>query len=102
MAKTNKVPAYQQVSRPIIKIQDVEYRTVFMFSIPRVGWEMDNTGYVVVVGNSHRVVLTSHGHAYFAADTELAEHIALLEQTVYDMKEAQKLVATPFKKGKRK
>lgn len=93
---------YNQTPRQTIKIHDVEYKVVFMFSIPRVGWEMDNTGYVVTDGKAHRLVMTSHGSAYFPKDSELSEHIAALEQVVYDMKEARNLTAMPVKRGKRK
>jgi hypothetical protein len=57
-----------------------EYPVILDFPMPRVGWEMDNTGYVVLDGDKRRLVFTSHGTPYFATAENAAEMLTLYSE----------------------
>jgi hypothetical protein len=52
------------------------------------GWDCDSIGYVVEHGKRNRIVLTSHGTAYFAPTSALSEMARELEAAVAIMHEA--------------
>jgi hypothetical protein len=69
------------------------YPVICTFPIPRIGWEMDNEGYIVQFDETRRrLVMTSHGTPYFAEESELTDQIKELEATIEEMTVACDLI----------
>jgi len=61
-----------------IVINGQAYPVVDEFDVLRHRWEMDGFGYVVLDGDTRRIVLTNHEKPYFASHNEVAD---LIEKT---------------------
>lgn len=71
------------------------YPVVSTFKVLHDGWESDNTGYVVMKGDKHAVVLTSHGVPYLASQKELSDHIGETEASLTGLRHAYALAFLP-------
>jgi len=82
------------------EIQNQFGKIVAEFKIPRVGWEMDNVGWICesrsknnVRGNPVKlIILTNHGVPYIAKKAELEQIIYNLTKNVKDIQTAFKLM----------
>lgn len=71
------------------------YPVVSTFKVLHAGWESDNTGYVVMKGDKHAIVLTSHGVPYLADQKEMDEHIKETDESLTSLRHAYAMAYLP-------
>jgi hypothetical protein len=75
-----------------ISVEGKKYSVVKEFNIIHIGWECDNTGYIVDINGKMKLVLTSHGKPYFAKNKELEDKINEYQMYLKESKDALSLI----------
>lgn len=74
-----------------IRIDNKEYPVVCEFPILRIGWEMDNKGYLVQDGDKTRFASTNHGRFCWMSISEVSEYIGDLYSALKQVEAAYNL-----------
>lgn len=67
-----------------VKVDGVEYKRLKTIDVLHCGWESDGKAFLVETGEGNRLVMTDHGHAYFAKPEELHNKIEEYQQALKD------------------
>jgi hypothetical protein len=75
-----------------ITVDGVNCKIVKEFQIAHVGWESDNTGWIVEHDGLRKLVMTNHGNHYFATKEELQSKIEEYNQLIADAESALSMI----------
>jgi len=76
-----------------MRVKGIDCEVVAKFTILRLGWEMDNEGWVASdPAGKRRLVFTSHGSAYFGEPAELDREIDTHQAALEGMLAAKSLL----------
>jgi hypothetical protein len=71
-----------------ITVEGKNFKIVQTFSIPRIGWESDNTGYVAEHEGKNYLLLSSYGTFYIAEKFELEAEFVTIQQSLNEINQA--------------
>lgn len=82
----DRVHLEEALKTPVV-VEGVEYKKIRQFSLLYSGWECDSVGWLVDDNGEIKLVLTSHGGAYFGKISELEKFVKSYQKAITETTE---------------